>query len=447
MVNNGKKLKTTKVHTSMSIKREEFPMPEAKSVVFYRPMVFFREFMKLEAAAGIILLFCAILAMIVANSPLEGLYNGILYETIGQISVGALELKKPLILWINDGLMAVFFFLVALEIKREILQGMLSSRSQIILPVCAAIGGMAVPGLIYAFITKESEVALHGWAIPTATDIAFALGIFSLIGKRLPTSLKVFLLALAIIDDLGAITIIGLFYNHGLNVMQFYYAGGFLAILILLNVLQVNKGSWYIIFGLALWVCVLKSGVHATLAGVLVGFCIPLQTKNDRRSLLMQLEHDLHPTVAYIILPIFAFANAGVSLDGITFNTLLEPVTFGVIVGLFLGKQIGIFGATFFAVKTGLAKMPAKANWGHIWGVSMLAGIGFTMSLFITTLAFPEGAGYVPSAKLGILLGSLISALGGLFLLNIASRKSPVKEEDDAMLQHAKEGHQPYKGD
>lgn len=430
----------------MSIKREEFPMPEAKSVVFYRPMVFFREFMKLEAAAGLILLFCAILALIIANSPLESFYTGILYETYGQISVGALDLKKPLILWINDGFMAIFFFLVALEIKREIMQGMLSSRSQLVLPIMAAIGGMAVPGLIYYFIAKDNPEAISGWAIPTATDIAFALGIFSLLGKRLPTSLKVFLLALAIIDDLGAIAIIGFFYNHGLHVHQLYLAGGFLAALMLLNFFHVNKGSWYIVFGLALWVCVLKSGVHATLAGVLLGFCIPLSSKRDRRSLLMQLEHDLHPTVAYFILPVFAFANAGVSLEGITFNTLLEPVTLGVMVGLVLGKQVGIFGATFIAVKTGMAKMPAKANWGHIWGVSLIAGIGFTMSLFISTLAFPEDSAFVASSKLGILLGSTVSALGGLALLYFVSLRAPVDEKEDEMLEHAKQGHEPYKG-
>lgn len=430
----------------MSIKREEFPMPEAKSIVFYRPMVFFREFMKLEAAAGLILLFFAILALIIANSPLEGLYNGILYETYGQISVGALDLKKPLILWINDGLMAVFFFLVALEIKREIMQGLLSSRAQLVLPIMAAIGGMAVPGLIYFLIAKDNPEAVNGWAVPTATDIAFALGIFSLLGKRLPTSLKVFLLALAIIDDLGAIAIIGFFYNHGLHVHQLYLAGFFLAILVFLNYLEINKGSWYIVFGLALWVCVLKSGVHATLAGVLLGFCIPLSSKRDRRSLLMQLEHDLHPTVAYFILPLFAFANAGVSLEGMSFEILSEPVTLGVIAGLVLGKQIGIFSATFIAVKTGLAKMPANATWAHIWGVSLIAGIGFTMSLFISTLAFPEGSIFITESKLGILVGSAISALAGLAFLYLVSKRHPVDEKDDEMLEHAKQGHEPYKG-
>ena len=412
--------------------------------VFYQPMVALQEFMKMEAAAGIILLICAILAMVLANTPLEYWYNLVLYETTAQVRIGALDLEKDLILWINDGLMAIFFFLVGLELKREMMEGMLSKPSQVVLPIIAAIGGMAIPALVYyGFnVNHVDATAIHGWAIPTATDIAFAIGIFSLVGKGLPSSLKVFLLALAIIDDLGAILIIGIFYSHGLSIANLGLAAVFLGFLIMMNRMNVSKGSMYLLFGIALWVCVLKSGVHATIAGVIIAFCIPLTTPGNRRSLLRQLEHDMHGMVAFCIMPLFAIANAGVSLAGSSWGLLVEPITLGVALGLFLGKQVGILGAVFIAVKLKLAKLPEHCHWIHVLGVAALAGIGFTMSLFVSSLAFGGGhdgmgavSAHLVEAKVGILMGSTVSALVGLFLLKYASKKYPLKTADDEILQ------------
>ena len=385
----------------------------------YNPMTMFKEFMKLEAAGGLILLFCAVIAMIIANSPYADTYNHLLYETKAVFGIGGLIIEKDIIHWINDGLMAIFFFLVGLEIKREVMEGLLSSKDQIVLPIVAAVGGMVVPGIFYYVSNSTDSLALSGWAIPTATDIAFAVGVLSLLGRRVPVSLKIFLLALAIIDDLGAIMIIALFYTQDLNVLSLYWGALFAAILVALNYFNVSKGSLYLMFGFALWVCVLKSGVHATFAGVFAAFCIPLEVPGERRSLLRQLEHDLNTFIAFVVLPLFAFANAGVSLEGITMDVAFEPVTIGVITGLLLGKQIGIFSAAFMFIKLGVVSMPKGATWGRIWGVSILAGIGFTMSLFIATLGFKsqEQAAYLTQAKLGILSGSIISALLGLGVL------------------------------
>ncbi|HAG53446.1 MAG TPA: Na+/H+ antiporter NhaA [Alphaproteobacteria bacterium] len=415
-------------------------------------MVVLKEFMQMEAAAGIILLICAIVALILANTPLEFWYNMFLYDTTAEIRVGngPLHLEKPLILWINDGLMTIFFFLVGLELKREMMEGMLSKPSQVVLPIIAAIGGMAAPALIfYGFnVNNPDPSAIHGWAIPTATDIAFAIGIFSLVGKGLPSSLKVFLLALAIIDDLGAILIIGIFYSHGLSVMNLGLAAVFLAILILLNRMNSSKGSVYLLFGFALWFCVLKSGVHATISGVIIAFCIPLTTPGNRRSLLRQLEHDMHPMVAFYIMPLFAIANAGVSLAGSSWNLLIEPITLGVALGLFLGKQIGIVGAVFLAVKLKLAKLPKHCNWIHMFGVAILAGIGFTMSLFVSSLAFGGGhsgiggfSSHLVEAKVGILMGSTVSAIVGLLILKYASKHFPVTSSEDEIVQEVTHQH------
>ncbi|MCP4355547.1 MAG: Na+/H+ antiporter NhaA [Proteobacteria bacterium] len=406
-------------------------------------MAVVRQFMKLEASQGILLLVCAVLAMILANSSLSDIYNHILYDVSAQIRLGdgPLEINKSIILWINDGLMTIFFFLVGLELKRELLDGLLSKPSQVILPIFGAIGGMVMPALIYYSLNSGNPEAVSGWAIPTATDIAFAIGIFSIVGKGLPSSLKVFLLALAIMDDLGAILIIGIFYSSGLSWTCLGLAAIFLAIMVTLNRCNVSKGSLYLFFGVALWFCVLKSGVHATISGVIIAFCIPLNTPGNRRSLLRQLEHDLHPMVAFLIMPIFALANAGVSLVGSSFSLVLEPTTLGVILGLFLGKQIGILAAVLFAVKTKIAKLPKNCNWIHMWGITILAGIGFTMSLFVSSLAFGGGHGgghgevvnsissHLVEAKVGILIGTSISAIFGLFLLKFATKKYAIKEE------------------
>ncbi len=389
----------------------------------YNPLTFMKKFLKYEAAGGIVLLICAVLAMIIANSPWGHIYQYVLHEVNMTIGIeGLFELNKHVIHWINDGLMAVFFFLVGLEIKREMLEGNLSSFKKAVLPAIAAIGGMAIPGLIFFGLNSENPEAVAGWAIPTATDIAFAVGLMSVLGKRVPLSLKVFLLALAIFDDLGAILVIAIFYTSSLHIDILIWAAGFMGMLFLLNRFNITKGSAYLIVGIALWFCVLKSGVHATLAGVMVAMAIPLQTQYDRRSLLRQLEHDLHPMVAFAILPMFAFANAGVSLEGLSFDVAMEPVTLGVILGLFVGKQIGIVGTTWAAVKLGIAKLPHGTNWMQIWGMSILAGIGFTMSIFVASLGYRFNDMLLLEAKLGILIGSGISAVLGLLVLSMVCR-------------------------
>ncbi len=378
----------------------------------------------MEAASGLLLIAAAILALIINNSPLSWLYNGLL-ETPVVAQVGALKIAKPLLLWINDGLMALFFLLIGLEVKREVLDGQLSKPSQVVLPGAAAIGGMLVPALIYWFLNRDNPPALNGWAIPTATDIAFALGVLALLGKRVPTSLKLFLMTLAIIDDLGAIVIIAIFYSGALSTLSLMLAAACIAALVAMNRLGVVKLGPYMIIGLILWVCVLKSGVHATLAGVTLAFCIPLRTRNAEPSPLLALEHALHPWVSFGILPLFAFANAGLSLSGVTVESFTHFVPMGIAVGLLLGKTIGVFGLTWLAVKTGLAALPAGANWGQVFGVAILCGIGFTMSLFVGSLAFVPGSSeYAGMDRMGILTGSLFAALIGYAVTAAASRKS-----------------------
>jgi NhaA family Na+:H+ antiporter len=382
------------------------------------------QFFKMEAASGLLLIAAAALALIINNSPLAWLYNGLLDVPV-VAQVGALKIAKPLLLWINDGLMALFFLLIGLEVKREVLEGHLSKPSQIVLPGAAAIGGMVVPALIYWFLNKDTPEALGGWAIPMATDIAFALGVLALLGKRVPLSLKLFLMTLAIIDDLGAIIVIAVFYSGELSNLSLMLAGLSIIALIVMNKLGVVKLGPYLLIGVLLWVCVLKSGVHATLAGVVLAFCIPLRTKNAETSPLLHLEHALHPWVAFGILPLFAFANAGVPLTGVTAESFTHHVPLGIAAGLLLGKTVGVFGLTWLAVKTSIAALPTGANWGQVFGVSILCGIGFTMSLFVGSLAFVPGASeFAGQDRMGILTGSIIAAIVGYAVTAIASGKN-----------------------
>ncbi|RII79359.1 Na+/H+ antiporter NhaA [Pseudomonas monteilii] len=384
----------------------------------------FTRFFQLEAASGLLLITAAVLALIINNSPLSYLYSGLLDVPVA-VQVGALNIAKPLLLWINDGLMALFFLLIGLEVKREVINGHLSKPSQIVLPATAAIGGMVVPALIYWFINREDPAAVAGWAIPTATDIAFALGVLALLGKRVPVSLKLFLMTLAIIDDLGAIIVIALFYSGTLSSVSLLLAAACLVMLVAMNRLGVVKLGPYMVVGLILWVCVLKSGVHATLAGVALALCIPLRTRNAKTSPLLALEHALHPWVAYAILPLFAFANAGVSLAGMTVESFTHPVPMGIAVGLLLGKTVGVFGLTWVAVKLRLAALPAGASWGQLLGVAILCGIGFTMSLFVGSLAFVPGSSeYAGMDRMGILTGSFFAAVIGYAVTAMASRKT-----------------------
>ncbi|MGH8380926.1 Na+/H+ antiporter NhaA [Pseudomonas sp.] len=386
----------------------------------------FTRFFQLEAASGLLLIAAAALALIINNSPLSYLYNGLLdVPVVAQI--GALKIAKPLLLWINDGLMALFFLLIGLEVKREIIEGHLSKPSQIVLPGAAAIGGMVVPALVYWFFNKDNPAAVAGWAIPMATDIAFALGVLALLGTRIPVSLKLFLMTLAIIDDLGAIIVIALFYSGELSSLSLMLAAACLLALIAMNRLGVVKLGPYMVIGLILWVCVLKSGVHATLAGVTLALCIPLRTRNAESSPLLSLEHALHPWVAYGILPLFAFANAGVSLAGVNLESFTHHVPMGIAIGLLLGKTVGVFGLTWIAIKLGLAALPAGANWGQVLGVAILCGIGFTMSLFVGSLAFVPGSSeYAGMDRMGILTGSILAAVIGYGITALASRKAAV---------------------
>jgi len=379
------------------------------------------EFLRLEAAGGIVLLAAAVLALIVSNTPVAPFYKIFLTMPV-EIRIGALEIAKPMLLWINDGLMAVFFLLVGLEIKRELLQGELSSFGRALLPAVAAIGGMAVPAAIYAAATAGHGDAIHGWAIPSATDIAFALGVLSLLGKRVPPALKVFLLAVAIFDDLGAIVIIGLFYTSQLSLTSLALGAIVLAAMFALNRAGVTRIAPYALLGIVLWVCVLKSGVHATLAGVAIAFAIPIRAP-DGGSPLQDLEHMLHPWVAFLVTPLFGFANAGVSLTGIGFASLFESISFGIAAGLFIGKQIGVFLSVLICVKLRLTRLPEGTGWLSIYGASLLAGIGFTMSLFIGTLAW-DHTYYSAPLRLGVLGGSLLSGIAGYAILRIATRKS-----------------------
>ena len=382
-----------------------------------------RGFMKLESASGILMLTAAIIAMLAANSPLAGLYSELLDTTVA-VQVGALSISKPLLLWINDGLMAVFFFLIGLEIKREIMEGELSSVSQIVLPSVGALGGMVIPATIYIWMNWGDAVALDGWAIPVATDIAFALALLSVFGSRVPTALKVFLLTLAIFDDLAAIVIIALFYSADLSLGALLIGAIALIVAVIMNKTGVTRVSSYILLGVVLWIAVLKSGVHATLAGVLIAFCIPMRDKQGK-SPLRELENDLHSPVAFVILPAFAFANAGLSLAGMSIEDVFHPVTLGVVSGLFIGKALGILGFVGIAVGLRFVRLPNNVNWIQLLGVAFACGIGFTMSLFIAGLAFEHGSDdYYSGDRLGILLGSTLSALVAYALLHFSLPKS-----------------------
>ncbi len=384
-----------------------------------------KKFLKLESASGILLVIAMILAMITVNSFMQASYEALL-QTPMQLRIGGLDLDKTLILWINDALMALFFLVVGLELKREMMVGQLSSPDQIFLPTVAAIGGIVVPALIYVYFNQGDAAAMRGWAIPAATDIAFALGVLALLGSRVPPALKLFLLALAIIDDIAAIIIIALFYSGDLSTGAFMVVGGAMLVLAFFNYRNVTSLALYLLVGVVLWVAVLKSGVHATLAGIILAFFIPLRgTKDQDRSPLMRLEHNLHPTVAFVILPIFAFANAGISLEGLSPYSLLEPIPLGIALGLFVGKQVGIFGVVWVVIKLGMARLPEGMGWVQLYGVSVLCGIGFTMSLFISSLAFEPGSiSYATNDRLGILTGSILSAVAGYLILLASSKKT-----------------------
>lgn len=384
-----------------------------------------REFLRLESAGGLILVAAAVLAMVMANSPLADFYTYVLKLNL-TVMIESFGVSKPLILWINDGLMAVFFLLIGLELKREVVEGQLSSKDQIILPALAAIGGLVVPALIYWLINKDYPQELNGWAIPTATDIAFALAILTLLGSRVPASLKIFLTTIAIFDDLAAIVIIAVFYSADLSTASLAAAGAGIAILFVLNRMNVQSLAAYLIVGVFIWLFVLKSGVHATLAGIVVAAFIPLKSGDDH-SPLRHLEHILHPWVAFGVLPIFAFANAGVSFSGVSGDIVMGTVSIGIVLGLFVGKQVGVFGMTALAVGLGLAKKPEGANWPMLYGVALICGVGFTMSLFIGSLAF-EHAGFTQAValKIGVIGGSVISGFCGWLVLHLSLPKHPV---------------------
>lgn len=377
-----------------------------------------QHFLKLESASGILLVIAAVMAMITVNSPAQLLYDALLNTPV-EIRIGALNIAKPLLLWVNDGLMALFFLLVGLEIKREVVQGELADPAKAILPVMAAIGGMVMPALLYTAFNQGDDLAMRGWAIPTATDIAFALGVLSLLGKRVPPALKLFLLTLAIVDDLGAIVIIALFYTADLSTTSLLVALSALAVLYAFNRRGVLSLSPYLLIGLVMWVAVLKSGVHATLAGVLLAFFIPLRpAPGEHHTVAEGLEHDLHGSVSFVILPLFAFMNTGVSLSGLSLDSVINPVPLGIAAGLFLGKPMGIMLFCWLAIQLRLAKMPHQVGWGELFGVAVLAGIGFTMSLFISSLAFAQGdPNFRVDDRIGILLGSVVSAVCGYLLL------------------------------
>jgi NhaA family Na+:H+ antiporter len=393
-----------------------------------KPIKAIQEFVKLESSSGLLLIAATIVALLLENSSLSVFYDQLL-QMSASVRIGPLSLDKPLLLWINDGFMAIFFLLVGLEVKREMREGQLTNLSQITLPGIAAIGGMTVPALIYVWLNKGDEMALNGWAIPAATDIAFALGILSLLGNRVPLSLKLLLMTVAIMDDLGAILIIAVFYSTDVSLLSLILAAVMLVILFGMNRAGVTRIAPYMIVGVVLWVFVLKSGVHATLAGVVLAFAIPLRAKNDHEhSPLRHLEHSLHPWVAFGIMPLFAFANAGVSLGGFSWPALLEPVPLGIILGLFIGKQLGVFGFTWLGVRFKIAKLPADLSWFEFYGMAVLCGIGFTMSLFIASLAFEHGGAvdYIAVDRLGVLLGSLLSAGCGYALLRYALNRKRV---------------------
>ncbi len=382
----------------------------------------FKWFFKLEAASGLVLLISAILALIISNSYLSEIY----FETLNKylfIGINNFGLKLSVLHWINDALMAIFFFFVTLEIKREFLQGELSNIKQALLPIIAAVGGMVVPALFYVFINFGDPETLNGWAIPSATDIAFSLGVLSLLGKRVPLSLKVFLTALAIIDDLGAILIIALFYSGELNIIYLSLMLIAFIILLIINKFNIKVFFPYLLIGLLLWDFTHNSGIHATIAGVLLAMTIPHRKKEKDFSLLVKIEHAISPYVAFGIMPLFAFANAGVSLDGLSFSSLLNKVPLGIVLGLFVGKQLGVFVFSYVSIKLKIAQMPGNSSWYNFYGVGILTGIGFTMSLFVGNLAFIDNTQYMDGVKIGVLTGSLLSTLAGYFLILLTPDK------------------------
>lgn len=388
-------------------------------------------FFRTSAAGGLMLILAAALSMVMSNSGLADFYNGFLHTNVS-ILFGDVGLSKTMHHWINDGLMAIFFFMVGMEIKYEMARGHLSSRDQALLPALAAVGGMALPAAIfYLIVSHHHPELINGWAIPSATDIAFALGILALLGDRVPASLKILLMAIAVLDDLGAVIIIAVFYTANLSVPALALAATFIAILFVLNRCKVTSPAAYVLTGVALWLAVLESGVHATLAGVITAMFIPLDNKTDSgTSMLEDMVHKLHPWVAFLIMPVFAFANAGVSLKGLSFNNLLDPIPLGIAAGLFVGKQLGIFTTIWLAVKTGISRMPNNTNWRHIYGLALLCGIGFTMSLFIGSLAY-----YDPflnnEVRLGVLAGSILSAVIGYIVLRYFSGNQTYIDEDN----------------
>lgn len=376
------------------------------------------EFLELEAAGGIILIVAALTALILANTPLA-VYYDLLLSTPVAVQIGTLEIAKPLLLWINDGLMAVFFFLVGLELKRELIEGELSKPENLLMPAIGAVGGILVPGLIYTWANWGNDVAMQGWAIPTATDIAFALGILSLLGSRIPVSVKIFLTSLAIFDDVAAIIIIAIFYTDNISSLALYFVVLCLPVLLYLNLRGTTTKFPFIFIGALMWIAMLKSGIHATLTGVIVALFIPLRcAEGTKDSMLKSLEHDLHGTVAFFVLPLFAFANAGISLSNVGAEQLLHPVPLGIALGLFLGKQIGIFSLCWIAIRLGITKLPEGMTYGSLYGTAALCGIGFTMSLFIGSLAFEAtGVNSVFDERLGIIIGSVVSGIVGYLVL------------------------------
>ena len=384
----------------------------------------FIQFLQSELGSGVLLISAAVLALVFANTALVGTYEWLL-SIPAQVRVGAIDVHKPLLLWINDGLMALFFLSVGLEIKKEFLFGHLRQRSQLVLPLVAAIGGIAVPALIYVAFNHADPVARHGWAIPSATDIAFALGVLALLGNRIPPALRTFVMTLAVLDDLGAVIIIAVFYTAGLSLQSLYFAAGISALLFLMNRMGVRRAGIFLLVGVFLWVSVLKSGVHATLTGIVIALALPTDKRDgEKESPADVVLRTLHPWVILLILPAFAFANAGVSLSGLALTDVFGPVPMGIGLGLFLGKQLGIFMLAWLLIRLGLAKLPANSNWLQLYGAAVLCGIGFTMSLFISSLAFGHsGASVQLTDRLGIIMGSVLSAVVGYVVLRQAAAK------------------------
>ena len=389
-------------------------------------MTWAKSFLQPDARPGMLMLLAALLALVAANTPVSPLYDA-LKETPVSVRVGSLLIDKPLLLWINDGLMALFFFLVGLEIKRETVAGELSTPSKAALPAAAAVGGMFVPALVYAVLNWGDPLRITGWAIPAATDIAFALGVLALLGSRVPPALRILLLGVAIYDDLGAILVIAFFYTADLAVESLLVGAVGLATLLVFNRLRVRAAVPYLLVGAVIWVAVLKSGVHATLAGFLIALFIPMTAKDGSRP-LERLEHGLHPWVAYFVIPVFAFANAGVALVGVDSEAAFGTVTLGIALGLFAGKQIGVMAFAWAAVRIGLCRLPTGVTWLHLYGVALLTGIGFTMSLFIGSLAFTDDA-FVAPIRIGVLMGSTLSAVVGVAVLALATRSAQPRED------------------